>query len=312
MKKYLTLMVIPHNESHVRELHLSRPIILGILGACGVALCALLFFAIGFIATSGQRTGFIEIKAENQELKRQFVLMQERLENMQHHIVQLTHKDRMMRAWVELEEPGDEVRQMGVGGGEDAPPDWEGTLSDDVDNILSQTYTSMGQLLREARFLEASFDTILSKLNKDTKKRQHVPSITPVAQDRPWISSNFGTRRDPFTGRRQFHNGIDFPGWPGTTIIATANGVVDKSEKDSRLGYYVAIDHGYGLRTVYGHMRKKSHLKPGDRVKRGDKIGEMGKSGRSTATHLHYSVIKNSKAENPKNYIFDDKVRSLF
>jgi murein DD-endopeptidase MepM/ murein hydrolase activator NlpD len=312
MKKYLTLMVIPHHESHVRELHLSRPVLLGILGTVGLAFCALLFFAIGFAATIGQRAGFIELEAENVELKRQFLLTQEKLENMRFHIDQLTHKDRVMRAWVDLAEPGDEIRQMGVGGGEGAPPDWEGILSDDVDNMLSQTYTTMDQLLREARFLEASFDTILSKLSKDTTKRQHIPSITPVVQDRPWISSGFGTRRDPFTGRPQFHNGIDFPGWPGTTVLATADGVVDKAEYDRRLGNYVAIDHGYGLRTVFGHMRKKSHLKSGDRVKRGDKIGEMGKTGRSTATHLHYSVIENGIAKDPKRYIFDEKVRLLY
>ncbi|MDP6038926.1 MAG: M23 family metallopeptidase [Candidatus Latescibacteria bacterium] len=312
MKKYLTLMVIPHNESHVREMHLSRPVLLGTLSAVGLALCTLLFFTIGFIATSGQRAGLVAIKAENLELKRQFVLTQEKLENMRHHIDRLTQKDRSMRAWVELEEPGDEVRQMGVGGGDDAPPEWEGILSDDVDNLLSQTYTNMDQLLREARFLEASFDTILSKLTTDTKKRQHIPSITPVVQDRPWISSVFGTRRDPFTGRPQFHNGIDFPGWPGTIVVATADGVVDKAEYDRRLGNYVAIDHGYGLRTVYGHMRKKSHLKVGDRITRGDKIGEMGKTGRSTATHLHYSVVENGIAKDPKRYIFDDKVRSLY
>ena len=159
MKKYLTLMVIPHNESHVREMHLSRPVLLGTLSAVGLALCTLLFFTIGFIATSGQRAGLVAIKAENLELKRQFVLTQEKLENMRHHIDRLTQKDRSMRAWVELEEPGDEVRQMGVGGGDDAPPEWEGILSDDVDNLLSQTYTNMDQLLREARFLEASSAT---------------------------------------------------------------------------------------------------------------------------------------------------------
>ena len=312
MKKYLTLMVIPHNESHVKELHLSRPVLIGVFSCVGVGLCALLFFAFGFVATMDQRAGFIELRAENAAMQRQFVLMQEKLENMREHITVLTEKDRIMRAWVEMSEPGEEIRQVGVGGGEMAEPEWEGSVSEDVSTLLTQTYTNMDQLLREARFLETSFDAILDSLRSDTKLRQHMPSITPVQKENPRMSSPFGYRRDPFTGRRQFHNGIDFPGRSGTTIIASADGVIDKVARDSRLGWYVAINHGYGLRTVYGHLRKRSHLSKGDKVKRGEKIGEMGRTGRSTATHLHYSIIKNGKAENPQNYIFDQKTRSLF
>ena len=87
MKKYLTLMVIPHNESHVKELHLSRPVLMGILSAIGITLCALLFFAFGFVATIGQREGFAALKIENVAMQRQFVLMQEKLENINTNVI---------------------------------------------------------------------------------------------------------------------------------------------------------------------------------------------------------------------------------
>lgn len=308
MKKYLTLMFISHNEGYIKEYHLSRPKFIGIVSS----LCLLLLLSLGYIATIGKRERLAELKAENTTLQREFVLIQEELENMRYNMDQLQEKDRIMRAWVDLSEPSDEVRQIGVGGGDAIPPEWENAVSDDVSDILTDNRTNMDQLLREAHFLKTSFDTILTVLSKDIQMRQHIPSITPVRMDNPRISSGFGIRRDPFTGRRQFHSGIDYPGRRGTPIIATADGIIDKVDHNTRLGWYVIIDHGYGLQTLYGHLNSKPHVKLGARVKRGEKIGEMGRTGRSTAPHLHYSVRKNGKSENPKHYIFDQKTRSLF
>lgn len=308
MKKYLTLMFISHNEGYIKEYHLSRPKFIGIISA----LCLLLFLSLGYVATIGKRERLAELKEENTALQREFVLIQDELENMRHNMDQLQEKDRIMRAWVDLSEPSDEVRQIGVGGGDAMLPEWEKAVSDDVSDLLTDNRTNMDQLLREAHFLQASFDTILTVLSKDIQMRQHIPSITPVRMENPRISSGFGYRRDPFTGRRQFHSGIDYPGRRGTPIIATADGKIDKIDYNNRLGWYVMIDHGYGLQTLYGHLNKKPNIKLGTRVKRGAKIGEMGRTGRSTAPHLHYSVYKNGRSENPKHYIFDQRMRSLF
>ena len=310
MKKYLTFMVLSHN-GQMKECRLSRPVFLVVLSAAVVAFCAVLLLAFGSVGTIDQREKRLaELQTENTALQRQLVVVKEDVENMRHHMDELIAKDRIMRAWVDLAEPS--VRQIGIGGGDAIPPEWENAVSDEVSNLLLQTHTDMDQLLREARFLKASFDTILSALGKDTKMRRHIPSITPVSAENPRISSGFGIRRDPFTGRRQLHRGIDYPGRTGTPIVATADGVIDKIGRDDRLGWYVIIDHGYGLRTVYGHLNRKSRRAMGDRVKRGEKIGEMGRTGRATASHLHYAVVKNGKAENPMNYIFDQKTGSLF
>ncbi len=308
MKKYLTLMFISHNEGYIKEYHLSRPKFIGIISA----LCLLLLLSLGYVATIGKRERLAELKEENTALQREFVLIQDELENMRHNMDQLQEKDRIMRAWVDLSEPSDDVRQIGVGGGDAMLPEWENAVSDDVSDLLTDSRTNMDQLLREAHFLQASFDTILTVLSKDIQMRQHIPSITPVRMENPRISSGFGYRRDPFTGRRQFHSGIDYPGRRGTPILATADGKIDKIDFNSRLGWYVIIDHGYGLQTLYGHLNRKPHIKLGTRVKRGAKIGEMGRTGRSTAPHLHYSVYKNGRSENPKHYIFDQRMRSLF
>lgn len=306
MKKFMTLMVIPHNESQVREYRLSRPVIWSAVGIFGAFFCALVFYAAGYHILSARKASVEAMKQENTEVKRKFTFFQERLDNMRHQIDGLIEKDRMMRAFVDLSEPGSEVRKMGVGGGGLDLPEWDGLASISLGTTLTETYASMDQLLREATFLEASFDTILSRLNKDEKLRQHLPSISPVQGDY-WLSSHFGYRLDPFTGRRQFHNGIDLTGWPGTPIVATANGVIETVAFDMNLGHYVKVNHGNGIQTVYGHLIKRSSRKEGEAVKRGEKIGEMGKTGRATATHVHYTVTKNGRMEDPQNYIFENR-----
>lgn len=308
MKKHLTLMVIPHNESHVKELHLSRPILWGLLGCLSIFIATFLFFAVGYSISQDKETQLYALKTENEEMKHQFALIQERLDNFRHQVDELTDQDRMMRAWVDLSEPGDEVRQMGVGGGDEADPEWQVSVSPEVGQTFSETYTNLDQLKREAQFLEASFDSIVSKLKQDDHFRRHFPSIAPV-QGKWYRSSRYGLRKDPFTGRQQFHNGVDLAGRPGTPIIATADGIIEKVAYDRRLGHYVKIDHGNGLQTLYGHLRSKPKLKLGNKVKRGDKIGEMGDTGRATATHVHYTVIKNNRAVKPFDYIFEEKSR---
>ena len=153
--------------------------------------------SLGYVATIGKRERLAELKAENTVLQREFVLIQEELENMRHNMDQLQEKDRIMRAWVDLSEPSDDVRQIGIGGGEAIPPEWENAVSDDTSDLLTDNRTNMDQLLREAHFLKTSFDTILAVLSKDIQMRQHIPSITPVRMENPRISSGFGFRRGP-------------------------------------------------------------------------------------------------------------------
>lgn len=124
----------------------------------------------------------------------------------------------------------------------------------------------------------------------------------PVSIQGSWISSPFGTRTDPFTGRLRRHKGVDIAGYTGMPIIATAAGVVTTSEARSGYGYVVEINHGGGLRTRYAHA--SSLLVPvGAVVEKGQQIAVMGSTGRSTGPHVHYEVIKNGSQINPVHYI---------
>lgn len=132
--------------------------------------------------------------------------------------------------------------------------------------------------------------------------RASIPSREPVETiDR--LSSNFGSRSDPFNGHKRMHQGIDIPGALGTPVYATADGVVEVAEyNNGGYGNLVEINHGNGLETRYGHLSKLI-AQPNEFVRRGQLIGLMGSTGRSTGSHLHYEVRIDGNAVNPLPYI---------
>lgn len=116
------------------------------------------------------------------------------------------------------------------------------------------------------------------------------------------FTSGFGVRRDPVNGRSRMHAGSDFAARIGTPIHAAADGVVVFSGWQSGYGRVVKIRHAFGFETVYAHLNK-ARVKVGDRVARDDRIGDMGRTGRVTGTHLHYEIRMNGKPVNPMRYI---------
>ena len=130
-------------------------------------------------------------------------------------------------------------------------------------------------------------------------------AIDPFYQPtRGWLTSRFGPRISPFTGRRHRHAGIDIAARNGTPITAPARGRVVSISTRGPLGNSVTIDHGFGVKTFYGH-NDEIFVNVGSEVDRGQKIASVGSTGRSTGPHLHYSVQINGKARDPLNYIFD-------
>lgn len=118
-----------------------------------------------------------------------------------------------------------------------------------------------------------------------------------------WVSSHFGKRIDPFTGRVAWHKGIDFAGKMGTDVTAVAAGVVVWAGERYGYGNLVEINHGNGFTTRYAHSGV-INVKLGDIVNKGQAIAQMGSTGRSTGPHVHFEVLKNGHAVDPRNYIY--------
>ncbi len=116
------------------------------------------------------------------------------------------------------------------------------------------------------------------------------------------LSSHFGLRNDPFTGKRSFHKGVDIANRYGAPVLAASRGVVVYAERHRDYGYMIEVEHGYGYRTRYAHL-SSIVVKPGDEVKDGQMIGRIGSSGRSTGPHLHFEVYRFGKLLNPSKFI---------
>jgi murein DD-endopeptidase MepM/ murein hydrolase activator NlpD len=157
------------------------------------------------------------------------------------------------------------------------------------------------QLSGSAAARADSLEVLLGQLDDKRQRLVSMPSIWP---SKGWLTSRFGARVSPFTGRRQQHTGIDIAAADGTPIHAPARGRVTFAGRKGPLGNALVLDHGFGVKTVYGHA-KEILVKTGDTVERGDRIALIGSSGRSTGPHLHYVVEVKGKARNPLDYIFD-------
>ncbi|WP_420005941.1 DUF5930 domain-containing protein [Arenibacterium sp. LLYu02] len=142
----------------------------------------------------------------------------------------------------------------------------------------------------------------MSQLNLYRIAAERAPFSTPVNLGQVRQSSGFGYRRDPKTGGRRLHKGSDFAGATGTDVFATADGVVTHAGWENGYGRLVTIQHAFGIETRYAH-NSNIRVEVGQRVSRGDHIADMGNSGRSTGTHLHYEVRVNGNPINPMIYI---------
>ncbi|HVL00091.1 MAG TPA: M23 family metallopeptidase [Dongiaceae bacterium] len=134
------------------------------------------------------------------------------------------------------------------------------------------------------------------------RKLQEQADLTGSPLDHGWLSSPFGRRADPFTGRLSWHEGVDLAGKAGTEFKSVAAGMVTSAGTRKGYGRVVEVSHGGGYTTRYAHA-KELLVKVGDIVKKGQPLGRIGSSGRSTGPHVHFEVRLNGKAVNPSRYI---------
>ncbi len=187
----------------------------------------------------------------------------------------------------------------------DAPPAPEpmaATGSGDFDSLaLTRAADRAGELALAVGQSQESLAELVEGLEGKRHQLESTPSIWPTDG---WVTSSYGNRTSPFTGRPQFHGGLDIASDFGTQIIAPARGRVSFVGKRGPMGRAVVIDHGFGLKTTYAHAAK-TYVTRGEVVERGTPIAAVGSTGRSTGPHLHYAVEVNGRSVNPANYIFE-------
>jgi murein DD-endopeptidase MepM/ murein hydrolase activator NlpD len=164
-----------------------------------------------------------------------------------------------------------------------------------LETAFGSTDTAFGVLRDLLGLIEQRLESVRFGMERRQALASATPSIWPVAG---WLSSSYGSRRDPFTGDSNFHPGLDISANSGEPVVATADGDVTSATTNGNYGNFIEIDHGFGITTRYGHLSRFGVMH-GQRVRRGDVIGYVGSTGRSTSPHLHYEIWMNGKLTNP-------------
>ena len=174
-----------------------------------------------------------------------------------------------------------------------------GGLNPEIHGIGGPFIPALGQgsILDEG---QTALDRHLARWEDLQKLMRHMPLVAPLDHYR--LGSGFGRRRDPLNHRWAMHKGLDLSAPSRSDILATADGKVVYRGWKGRYGRIVEIDHGFGIRTRYAHMRN-IYVRRGQRVKLGQKIGQVGTSGRSTGPHVHYEILLRGDQVDPLRFI---------
>jgi murein DD-endopeptidase MepM/ murein hydrolase activator NlpD len=234
------------------------------------------------------RRQYVQLMVENSNQRQQLRALERDVEGLRHELALLAETDAQLRGSLVSHADETPSKPAGIGG----------ALADDAAD-MSELQQQINALKLAIELRREAQDEIHSLLTEQYSQQSSTPKGWPT---KGWLTSYFGVREGPFDGRDRMHEGLDIAANTGTTVRATADGVVVKATTDSTFGKVVMIDHGYGYRTIYAH-NSRLRVKTGARVKRGEKIAEVGNTGRSTGPHLHYEVHLNGVAVNPRKFL---------
>ncbi len=233
-----------------------------------------------------------ELLAAKERSEQQIQALSSRLAGLQAHLLRLDAMGNRVATDMGIAEEFAFSQEPAIGGAESSPYA-SNAQYEDVASTLSQLENNILQKEQQLSALEAIV------FDKDINAEQKI-SGRPIVKG--WLSSPYGNRADPFTGKKDWHPGIDFAALAGSEVIATAAGVVTTVGSKSGYGKFIEINHGEGFSTRYAH-NKELLVTKGDMVKKGQVIAKVGNTGRSTGPHVHYEIMKDGRKLNPYRYI---------
>jgi murein DD-endopeptidase MepM/ murein hydrolase activator NlpD len=244
------------------------------------------------------------LRREIEALQLQYNLLNKKMDQAQLVLKDLQDRDdNIYRVIFESEPIPGSVRQAGFGGTD------RYSVFDNYDNaeLLKTTTERLDKITKQLYIQSKSFDEVVKLAKNKEQMISSIPAIMPINnKDLRHQPGGFGWRTHPIYKTPEFHPGMDFAAEQGTPIYATGDGVVDIADANAQgYGNHVVLNHGFGYKTLYGHMSKMA-VRVGKKVKRGELIGYVGSTGLSTAPHVHYEVIKNGEKVNPINFYFND------
>lgn len=237
----------------------------------------------GLIRWSHLKIENAHLKSENRSLRQKIEYLGREISFLRTRMDSIFEMNNQLRLAMGLPEVPEDIKYMGMGGYIDRD-----TVRNEIDairNLVNMEYRDLQNLKK--------------MVQEKQEELKYTPSILPSYG---YMTSGFGYRRDPFTGRVKFHEGLDISAPTGTPVYAPADGIVTFVGIRNGYGLTVEIKHGDRYITRYAHL-SESLVRVGQKVQRGDMIARVGNSGRSTGPHLHYEVLKDGVPVNPRKFI---------
>ncbi len=297
-----TLIVVPDRHAEVKRFHLRKIWVFQAIAAVAVVVLIGLVMAGHYASVVAEARENPNLRDENLKLKSELAVIREQLAHVGQTLDRVERFDQKLRAITLLSDP---QRNLAMGPTEQQAlvPSGENQFvrSKDADGpqVIGQ---KLDKLSAEATRQEQSLQELQAYFQDQKSLLASVPSVWPT---RGWVTSDFGSRLDPYTSERVMHAGLDIAGPHGKEVVSPSDGTVVFAGLEGGYGNVVVLDHGYGIKTRYGHL-SSIKVKSGEKVKRGDVIAALGNTGRSTGPHLHYEVRVNGIAQNPRKFILDE------
>ncbi|MGO9136754.1 MAG: M23 family metallopeptidase [Syntrophales bacterium] len=298
-KNFYTFLIIPKKKSSAKRLTLSNKVLKGIAFCLMALILVSMYTYYDYIRIKRDKIELERLRRQTREQKVQIDELAEKVNNFALRMEELSQLDKNIRTVANVEDKRYKGQILGIGGSTNGETRIRPNAETDERMVIAKVDQNLDQLSKDAVEQKNSFNELFKFLKKQKSILAATPSIWPV---QGWVTSEFGFRSSPIDGSREFHKGIDIATRMGVPVAAPADGLVSEISYDRDVGHMVKIDHGYGMKSWYGHLLKTA-VQQGNMVKRGDIIGYVGNTGRSTGSHLHYSVILNGIPINPRKYL---------
>lgn len=264
-------------------------------------LAATVYGTLNFITeVTGSGKSLAKLKQENRLLQNKLKETVELFKGLNVELDSMKSMNNTLRIAANLPPISNDERQVGIGGGHfDNNLDF---LDNNIASSLMNALSYVDEVKRKVDFEKSQYYQISSTLKENKKLFACMPAVKPCDG---MIGAEFGMRVHPILNVLRMHDGIDIVTDIGTPVHASGDGVIDFIGERGGYGLCVEIDHGYGYKTVYGHL-SEAEVKEGQKVQRGFEIAKSGTSGLSTGPHLHYEVEHNGVKLNPEDFFFDD------
>lgn len=308
MHRKLSLVVLNPSGRQISRIQISLLTVLLLIFLLSSGVTLLSYSAYDYyrqrasIATLGQFARQVVVQRDEIAQQRQQIqAFASEIDSLKNKLLALNEFEEKIRVIANLEPGQGEEGLFGIGGVTPEDLDPQLGLGQEHEELMREMHQQINDLDTASGRQTNRFGALIDKLEQRRNLLASTPAIRPTGG---WLTSRFGHRTSPFTGRKEFHKGLDIANRKGTQILATANGVITFVGRKSHMGKVVVIDHGHGMLTRYAHL-DEAMKKRGDKVNRGDVIALMGNSGRSTGPHLHYEVHLNGVPVNPEKYILN-------